>query len=44
MPTDIDHRPGKIFVDLTKWMNDVRGFNIQDEAPYITKMFSLYGN
>ena len=44
MPTDIDHRPGKTFVGLTKWMNDVRGFNIQDEAPYITKMFSLYGN
>jgi len=36
--------PGETFVELTKWMNDVRGFNIQDEAPYITKMFSLYGN
>ena len=42
MPTDIDQQFGRTFIELTKWMNNLRGFNIQNEAPYITKMFSLY--
>ena len=42
MPTDIDQQFGKTFIGLTKWMNEERSFNIQNEAPCITKMFSLY--
>ena len=38
----MDQKPGLTFVELTKWMNSLRGFKIQDEAPYINKMFSLY--
>ena len=36
----MDQKPGLTFVELTKWMNSLRGFKIQDEAPYINKMFS----
>ena len=36
MPTDIDQQFGRTFIELTKWMNNLRGFNIQNEAPYIT--------
>ena len=42
MPTDIDQQFGKTFIGLTKWMNEERSFNIQNEAPCITKMFSVY--
>tara|TARA_B100000809_G_scaffold238845_1_gene259939 strand:+ start:587 stop:1789 length:1203 start_codon:yes stop_codon:yes gene_type:complete len=40
--TDINQQHGKTFIELTKWMNNQRGFNIQDHTLHLSNMFSLY--